>query len=91
MEEVVEGIFKLIARIILPVVKLIVWIVWELMCETILWYIGWVVLRLVTFGYYPKEGLSEEDKALPHTLIFTMLVGLITPICFLYMISDYIN
>ena len=90
MEELVEGTFKLIARLLLPLLRVIIWIVWELMCEMVLWYIGWIFLRIFTFGYYPKEGFAEEDKALLHTFVFTMLVGLSAPLFLAYLLNIYV-
>lgn len=49
--------------VVLPVLRFLVWVVWELVLEVVLWSVGWLALRTVTFGRYPREGLLELREA----------------------------
>jgi len=53
MEEIVGGIIHLIARII-------GWFFIEVFLQVFCWGIGWVSLKLFTFGHYPKKDTKED-------------------------------
>jgi len=91
VEELVEGPFKLIARVILGIVRAIIWLTWELMCERLLWYLGWPALKLMTLGKYPKERFSEVNITTTSVHFFVALVGFIYPLILAYYLSSYLG
>lgn len=63
MEDALEWSFKGIARVLAIAVRILVWFILELCVETVGWYVGWCVLRLLTFNCLPKEGINDYDRA----------------------------
>jgi hypothetical protein len=76
MEEVAEGVLRLTAKVLLTVIRFLIWVVWELMCETLLWYVGWPVMRFVTIGNYPKQGITNAEEEDPLVFFFVAMTGL---------------
>ena len=91
MEELVEGPLKFIARIILTIVRIIIWFSWEVMCERFLWYLGWPVVKVVTLGNLPREGFNKMDRATPLVHFLVALVGLCYPLALAYILSGYLG
>lgn len=77
MEEVVEGAFKVVLRLFSLIVRVLVWLVWEMCYEIIAWYVGWPVIRFLTFGQYPKEKINEHEQASNLTVFVVGTIGLV--------------
>ena len=75
MEEVVEGIFKVFLRLASLVVRVLVWLIWEMCYEIIAWYVGWPIVRLLTFGQFPKESINEHEEASNVTVFIIGTIG----------------
>ena len=54
------------------------WLAWDFCVETVGWSIGWLVLRLVTFGQFPREPLGGVEQASTALSLFVEAVGLAT-------------
>lgn len=54
--------------------RLLLFIVYELLFQIVLYFIGWPFVKLMTLGKYPK-GLKEESYE------FTSFIGLLIVIC----------
>lgn len=78
MEEVAEGIVRIAAQTILVVVRFLIWFTWEVMCETVLWYIGWPVVRAVTLGKFPKQSITDSDSETPLMFFLVAITGLVS-------------
>jgi hypothetical protein len=76
LEELAEGVIKSVLRIIGIVVRCLIWLALELFFEGVLWYIGWLVCRVISFGQYPSEKINNHDQASGFTQIFVPLIGL---------------
>ena len=87
MEEVAEGFIKVILKGILSFARLLVYVSWELMYEKISWYLGWPVVRIITIGYYPKEGISDEENAPIFIHFLVSLIGIAYPIIIAYYLT----
>jgi len=74
MEDVVEGLFKILARAILYIARGVVWIAWEFMREKFLWYLGWPVCKVMTFGKLPRVRIGNVDDE--HLVVFTLVIAI---------------
>lgn len=78
MEELAEGALKSILRLIGLLVRTLLWLIWELCLETIAWYAGWLVCRLVSFGRLPGVGITQHEQASQWTHGGVCLVGMLS-------------
>jgi hypothetical protein len=60
---------------LLPVLRFLVWVVWDLVLEVVLRSVGWLALRSVTLGRYPREGLLELREASGTTEAVVVVTG----------------
>jgi hypothetical protein len=90
MEEVAEGLVRFSARALLAVVRFLLWFVWELLCETLLWYVGWPVVRVVTLGRFPKQGITQSEQEEPLVLFLVAGAGFVTLLTLAYMLGRYV-
>jgi len=91
MEEVASELLKPIARIFLAIVRGLIWLSWELMIQTIGWSIGWVICRAISFGYFPKERISEVDNAPLFVALVVELIGLAFLLFLAYWLSKFVG
>lgn len=77
MEEVAEGIFKAFLRLASFIVRALVWLIWEMCYEIIAWYVGWPIVRLLTFGQYPREKINEHEAASNLTMFMVGTIGFV--------------
>lgn len=76
MEELIDGGFKSILRLLGGLIRLLIWLIWDWCYETIAWYIGWPICRIVTLGTLPHESINEHEKACGITNFIVSLIGL---------------
>jgi len=91
MEELVEGPIKLIARAILRLFRFIVWLIWEMMCERLLWYLGWPVARAFSLGHYPKQSFTEIDNSHHLTHFVVAIIGFAYPVTIVILLTAYLE
>jgi hypothetical protein len=77
IDELGEGIFGRIIAGIIYLLRLLFEFIYHGLFETVFWWIGWVFLRIVTFGKYPCERISEAEKSSPFTYIFVRFFGFV--------------
>lgn len=71
MEEVVEGLFRGVAR-------LIKWIIIDILIQFCVYGYGYVTLKIVTVGIYPKENRDNESLCVLSGIIsVAVIIGLI--------------
>lgn len=68
--------FELSRGFLVGVLRLLWWLAWELMVETIGWTIGWFFWRMVSLGRFPAEGLGEQEAAPWTTHLALQVTGL---------------
>ena len=91
MEDAAEGIIKVVLKGLLSFIRLLVYVSWELMYEKISWYLGWPVVRIITLGYFPREGISEEENAPLFIHFLVSLIGIAYPIIFAYYLTSLLS
>tara|TARA_R110002049_G_C8743173_1_gene527124 strand:+ start:61 stop:342 length:282 start_codon:yes stop_codon:yes gene_type:complete len=77
LEELAEGIVKSILRLIGVVIRSLIWLIWELCFEIIGWYVGWPICRAISFGYYPKESINDQEQVNHLSGFIVSLVGIV--------------
>ena len=61
MEDIFEDVFTALLRGLSLVVRTVAWFLLR-SCESVGWYIGWPILRTITFGQFPKmDYLRAKD------------------------------
>ncbi len=78
MEELSEGAIKSVLRLLSAVVRLLIWLIWEVFFEEVAWYVGWPVTRVLSFGQYPREGFGENDRASGLTHFIVSAIGVVS-------------
>lgn len=78
MEELAEGAVKGILRLVGVFVRSLIWLIWELCFETIAWYVGWPVCRVISFGKLPEEAINGHERAPTLTNFIVSMVGLVS-------------
>lgn len=91
MEEVAEGILKIAAKALLALVRFLIWFTWEVMCETLLWYIGWPVVRTITLGSYPKQSITNSEKEDLLAFFLVVITGFTTLLFTAYALVQYLG
>ncbi len=77
MEEIVEGAFKSVLRLLSLIVRAAVWLILEMFFEVIAWYVGWPIVRLLTLGKYPKDPINGCEEASVFTSVVVAMTGLV--------------
>lgn len=75
MEELAEGALKGILRLMGTGVRFLIWLIWEFCFETIAWYVGWPICRVISFGKAPTESIHQYEQAGGLTAFTVSLVG----------------
>ena len=91
VEDIFELIVKLVAKAVLGVVRLLLWISVEFVYEKLLWQIGWLVLRIFTFGHLPKRALNDGENENPISFLFVALLGLSMLLLLAYILVEYLE
>ncbi len=55
--------FELPRNLLVGALRLMWWLAWDLLVETIGWTIGWFFWRMVSVGRFPCEGLGQQEEA----------------------------
>ena len=90
LDEIVEGVFKAILRLLGYIVRFLAWLILEGF-EEIAWYVGWPVCRIVTFGKLPKEFINQHQQASPLTNFIVSIIGLFSLILLGILVLDFVD
>lgn len=71
-----DGLLKGLIRVFVGLLRFLHFLGWHCLIDGIGWRIGWGFYRLITFGGWPKEGLSDHEAAGFGTLLVVDLTGL---------------
>lgn len=63
MEDLLTDLFRPVFRALLALCRGLFWLAWHGIIEVIFWGVGWCVLRLLSLGHYPEEGILEAERA----------------------------
>jgi hypothetical protein len=63
MDDLVGDLIKPILRLFGLIVRALFWLFWETSLQPLVWYLGWLLCRLFSFGNLPKEKITEQDEA----------------------------
>ena len=77
MEELVEGALKGLLRLVSLFVRGLVFSVYDFFFEVIAWYIGWPIVRAITFNHYPTEKIGDYEKASVQTGFIVSIIGFV--------------
>lgn len=77
MENLSEDIFKGVLRLIGAFCRLLFWLVIDCGCYRLPWYLGWPLCRLLSFGRFPAEDISDYSRSSLGTRLLVALVGLL--------------
>ncbi|MCM5682333.1 hypothetical protein M8A51_22625 [Schlegelella sp. S2-27] len=76
MDDVLEMLLRPIAKLLLALLRGLLWLGWELMFETIGWTVGWLLCRLLSAGRWPRQRWSQQDEAPGGVALVVELIGL---------------
>jgi len=76
---------------LLAFVRLLIWLTWEVMCSTVLWYVGWPVMRVVTLGYLPQQAIDNSEDENPLVFMVVVVVGFSSLLFMAAFLTGYIN
>lgn len=57
-----DDVLDLLRWPLLAVLRGLWWLAWDFAFQTVGWAIGWVLLRLISLGRAPAEGLWDVDR-----------------------------
>ncbi|WP_341502732.1 hypothetical protein [Gallaecimonas sp. GXIMD4217] len=80
IEELLELGARPLLKALYYLARVLVWLLWELLCETLCWYLGWPVVKVLTLGLCPSVGIHEQDRAGVGDNLVVMATGLIWPL-----------
>ena len=79
MEDIIELIIRGLGKAFLFISRILLVLIWQGLCERLLWYIGWPVTKAITLGNFPKQGITEIEKEGYFTQAFVVIIGLTVP------------
>ncbi len=95
MDELVSELLHFLARILLIMVRFVIALLWAsaeiVVADKITWYLGWPVIKMITLGYFPKEGFYNSQQASSLTQVLVGLVGISYPLYLAYLLVLYLK
>jgi hypothetical protein len=91
LEELAEGFIKTILRLIGAVIRGLIWVIWELCFWELGWYIGWPIWRAISFGYYPKEKITDQNYVNTFSGFIVSLTGIVALISLAAVIAKLVG
>ncbi|HEX5276660.1 MAG TPA: hypothetical protein VFW42_03210 [Fluviicoccus sp.] len=76
-------------NVIVGILRVLWWLAWDFWVKTIGWSIGWLVLRVVTLGRFPREALGGFDQASGFVASFVEIVGLVILAAMIWRLSGF--
>lgn len=71
-----DGLLRALLRMVLGLLRVLLFIGWDLLFEQVGWFVGWLFYRGISFGRFPEQQLSEQDRASTGTAILVEFTGL---------------
>lgn len=76
MLDLLLDLTELSRSILLGLLRSLWWLGWEFCVRTVGWSIGWLALRTITAGQFPKEGIKQLDDVPWLRGVLTEILGL---------------
>lgn len=74
-------------HLLLAILRILWWLAWDFCFEIIGWSVGWLACRLLSFGKFPKEGISQINEANSSTAFLIEILGLAVIAIGIYLLS----
>ncbi len=89
IDEWAEWGFRPLLKGLYYLIRLLVWLLWEWLCEHLCWYLGWPLVRLLTLGRYPRVGIHHQDQASQAESLVVIVAGLAWPLLTLWLLAPF--
>ncbi len=66
------------------VLRLLLWLAWEFLFETVGWWIGWTVCRCLSLGHFPSVGIAEGESVPWPLRVMVELLGIAALVALLW-------
>jgi len=74
-EELAEGVFKSLLRMLSVLVRGLIWLAQEILFDVVFWFVGWPICRSLTLGKYPYESIHYREESSTITQFIVSSVG----------------
>ena len=91
MEDILELAIRGIAKIFLFISRALLFLIWQGLCETIFWYIGWPIAKAITLGKYPEAQIHQIEKEGLFTQAAVILIGFVVPFISAYYLVQFVG
>ncbi len=91
MEDIADGLMRPILKLLAAVLRVMWFLISEILGEILLWGVGWCFWRAISFGRYPKQGISEADQASVATEVIVQITGLILLVALSYWVFNVLG
>ena len=76
------------ARPVFLLARFLLWLIWELLCGSICWLIGWPVVRCLSLGRFPHAGWQDDESASFAESLVVCITGIGTLLLVLWYLSN---
>ena len=91
MDDILELAIRGIAKVFLFISRALLFLIWQGLCETIFWYIGWPIAKALTFGKYPEMGIHEIEKENLFIQAAVILIGFAVPFISAFYLVQFLS
>jgi hypothetical protein len=77
MDDLGDNLLRLLVKGLYLLVRLALWLVFELLVEVIAWWIGWCVCRVASLNAFPRERIGEYDRASRPVALAVCVAGML--------------
>ena len=91
MEDILELAFRAIAKVFLFISRALLFLIWQGLCETIFWYIGWPITKAVTLGKFPEAQIHQIEKESLFTQATVILIGFAVPFISVFYLVQFLG
>lgn len=77
LDDLPDGLMRPVIQVLGATLRGVWYIFAEILGELVLWSIGWCFCRVISWGRYPKQGLTQAAEASVATELVVITAGLI--------------
>lgn len=78
MDELIGSALRLLGQGLYLLVRVLLWGIIELTLYELPWRLGWLILRTLTVGRYPRCALGQLNQANVHESLIPLAVGFVS-------------
>jgi hypothetical protein len=78
VDELIESGLRLFGRALYLLVRVLLWGIIELSLYKLPWMLGWLILRTLTGGRYPRCTLEQHDQTNVHESLIPLALGFVS-------------